>query len=229
MSYCTVTLTKENEEQRHFEFKGCDLSLLDKPYENFPPSLFIIGAHRTWTTVLAQWLILNTELEIGISREPKFLSFRPDFFKRTHIQEFAYRQYEAFFKNASGPTIDATPIYYAFGNFIITNLRYTLSESVQYMPKMVFILRNPLSRLYSQYQARKILSRTKGNDLYKTKVPSLESLIEFDLKTLRDCGMDVKLDDPYFDPRDWSDDLLYCFTEFSMPLSEMYLVKGLYA
>jgi len=229
--FCFGRLVGEDLDQRHFVFaKTCDLTPLAKPYNSFPPSVLIIGAQKGGTSALTFLLQGYTELETGRWKEIRFLSFRPDVFKTVHPGRASWLQYEALLLNASGPSIDGSPGYYTYGGYIFENLLYTIRVGLPKIPKMVFILRNPLARLYSHYNMRKVQSHNPDHRLYKTKIPSLESYIDNDLKKLRDCGMDINLNDPDFDPRTFYDeDLMWCYHKITYPLTDMHLVKGMYS
>jgi len=229
--FCFGRLIGQSLTQRSFQFSvGCDLEPIDRPYKIFPPSLLLIGAQKAGTTALTWLFRENTEMDIGYKKEIKFLSYRPDFFRLMHSQNLSYLEYQSLFVNATGPTVDGSPGYHAFGGFICQNLMYTLDVGFFRIPKMAFILRDPLSRLYSHYKMRKRWSTLVGHRLYTTTVPSLESLIEDELKKLSRCGLDINLRDPKFDPHVFYGGMqMWCYHEFVIERTDMYLVKGLYA
>jgi len=225
-------LVWETREYRSFEISNsCDMEELSKPYQNYPPSLFIIGAQRAGTTALARLIENSTVLNIGFQQETRFLSFRSDYFKIMHNQHVSKMEYYSLLSKSSGPTIDGSSEYHAFGRFFIDNLKYTANMSIDVLPKMVFILRNPLSRLYSQYKMRRRWSSELGHRLHAPVIATLESLIEEDLAKLRSCGWDIGLDDPNLDPRVVYEkpNLFWCFHEFVNKERDMYLQKGLYS
>lgn len=230
--FCFGKLIGKSIESRSFNSSdNCDMEPLAKPYKSFPPALYVIGAQKGGTSALTWLLQQNTVLDVGVRKEIRFLSFRPDYFQRMHSQDISYLEYGSLFSNSSGPTIDGSPGYHAYGGFFCQNLMFTLGVTRSEIPKMIFILRDPLSRLYSHWNMRHRWSSKKTHRLYNTKVPSLKMLIEGDLKKLSVCGLDLDLNDPNFNPRIFYNQMLmWCFHNFEVHhRTDMYLIKGLYA
>jgi len=217
--------------ERSFQFSTeCDLEPLDEPLKIFPPSLYIIGAQKAGTSALTKLMKENTVMDIGFRKEIKFLAYRPDYFRLWHNQQVSFLEYKSLFSNSTGPTIDGSPGYHAFGGYIYQNLMYTLNVGLSKIPKMVLILRDPLTRLYSHYKMRRRWSTLKTHRLYSTPLPTLRRLIADDLMKLDKCGLQIKLKDRNFNPRVfYEESYMWCYHELAIKRTDMYLIKGLYA
>jgi len=229
--YCFMRLLRQSN-YRDFALSGsCDLEPLAKPYVNFPPSFFIIGVQKGGTTALTRILRLNTVLDTGYRKEISLLKGRPDYFKKKCPHTTCYDSYKSKMSSSSGPSIDASPGYSVFGGFFIENLMHATGVTIRNMPKMVFILRNPVTRIYSHYAMLIRWSISEMDRHYKgnMKVPSLEEYIKDDLDWLGKCGLDVKLDDPNLNPRIfYSDYLMRCLFDPKLKRSPWLLIKGMY-
>jgi len=229
--FCYGRLVEWGSEGRRFELSAnCDLEPLAKPFKSFPPSVFIIGAQKAGTSAVVKLLRWNTVLETGLQKEIRYLSVRTDYFKSAGTQNQMKKNYEVLMSNSSGPTIDGSPGYHIWGGIFVANLKYATGLNMHSFPKMVFVLRDPLTRLYSHYNMRVRQSTLKWHKLYKKKVPSFEELIYSDLAMLRYCGIDVNLTDPNFDPRTlYKKRLMWCFHNPKIPKKDFFLVKGMYS
>jgi len=217
--YCILRLFGDNVNQRRFFFTDtCDMEPLAKPYKNFPPSLYLMGTQKGGTTALWHMIEFNTVIKTGgYRKESNFLAYRHEHFKRKYkySKESAYLWYSNTMSSVEGhPTMDASPGYSKYASFFIQNLKYTTDFKLEEMPKMLYILRNPLIRAYSHFNMRLRWMSGIGPKDYigLPKEITLAAALERDMFKLRSCGMDVFLNDTEIDPRKfYNQDLLSCF------------------
>lgn len=229
--FCVGRLINEGTRGRRFELsENCDLEPLAKPYKNFPPSLYIIGAQKAGTTATVWFLRTYTDLETGRTKELRFLKFRPDYFKFSGTPEEKWKEYEALVSNAKGPTIDGSPALHIWGGLFVENMKYVTNVSLHSFPKAVFILRDPLVRLYSHYNMRIKHANDNTTRVYKERIPSFMELIRPDIWSFRECGIDMYLGDSNFNPRDlYNENLMWCFHDDKFHNLDFYLAKGMYS
>jgi len=229
--FCVGRLVEGDDGDRRFELTdNCDLEPLARPYESFPPSVYVIGGQKAGTSAVTFLLEKNTELQTGYQKEIRFLKFRPDYFKFSGSPQQKYREYEALMANATGPTIDGSPSLHVWGGFFAQNLQYLTNVSLASFPKASFIMRDPLVRLYSHYKMRVSQATVVGGRVYQKRVPTLKEFIKADFKNFRRCGVNITWYDSNFDPRMfYKEDLMSCFHDPDLQHWDFYLAKGMYA
>jgi len=231
--YCLLKRFQDNRGQKKFIFlSDCDMTALAKPYRNFPPSFFIIGVQKGGTTMWWRQLKFNTVLAANYVKEAYFLLSRPaDFKSKYQTKEFAFGNYSNEMSSLEGPSMDGSAGYSRYGGLFIENLKWTIDFKFEEMPKMVFILRNPLIRLYSAWKMRLRWMNREG--IIPPNLPqfpsktTLQELLEFEMNKIRSCGLNVYLNDTEFDPRAfYSRELLLCFHD---TLRSTLLMQGMYS
>jgi len=107
------------------------------------PNLFIPGAGKSGTSSLHELLNAHPEICMSTEKEPHFWTW-PDF--ETFSQK-EFDDYAALFENKNCAYIgESSTGYMCFPNFI-----ERIQKHYSIPPKFIFIIRNPIDRIYSHY------------------------------------------------------------------------------
>lgn len=105
------------------------------------PNLFIPGAAKSGTTSLHELLDLHPDIAMSLIKEPVYWTSN-DYMSKEKIN-----WYNDLFKNSETKiTGESTTSYMYYPEFIVR-----VKEQFTEIPKLVFILRNPIDRCYSHY------------------------------------------------------------------------------
>ncbi|OUR90331.1 hypothetical protein A9Q87_13645 [Flavobacteriales bacterium 34_180_T64] len=120
------------------------------------PNLFIPGAAKSGTSTLHDLLNLHPEICMSSLKEPYFL-INTDFDQNISVYNDKYTE---LFSQKSNATYrgDSSTAYMLFPNFIERVKTHLKDE-----PKFIFVLRNPIDRIYSHYWYLKGLGSEDSN------------------------------------------------------------------
>lgn len=94
----------------------------------------------------------------------------------------------------------------------------------------MFILRDPLVRLYSNYNMRIKHASLASSRVYNKKIPSFWDIIKPDIVALRECGMEINVGDTNFNPRDiYNENVMWCFHDDKFKIQGYHFAKGMYS
>ena len=121
------------------------------------PNTFIIGAPRSGTTSLHNYLGQHPDVFMSRLKEPRYFAYRgeeveyqgpadPVTFNRSTVTE--RDEYVSLFRDAGGEAVvgETSPIYMYRADVAAANIRQTVED-----PRFIAILRNPVDRAYSDF------------------------------------------------------------------------------
>lgn len=130
------------------------------------PDIFLIGAMKAGTTTLYELMANNSDVCSVGEKEKRF--FIGSAFRKDWSQNL--KAYTHAFKGCHSPqlTIDATPGYSA-GKYslVISRMKEHYTEATLAKKRFILILREPVSRLYSEYQMAVRLCLDLDKDLVR--------------------------------------------------------------
>jgi hypothetical protein len=108
------------------------------------PNLFIPGAAKSGTSALHEYLMQHPQIFMSAEKEPHFFSYDINFQadSQSKLQEYAGR-FEA---GAGFPIRGESSTGYMVFPHVIERIQEIIPD-----PKFIFLLRNPIDRLYSHY------------------------------------------------------------------------------
>ena len=114
------------------------------------PNLLIVGAAKSGTTSLHNYLDQHPNIFMSDFKEPHFLINDIIGSKRIHNGVLSLKEYEKLFLNTNNYTYrgESSVMYLLFAQEAIENIKKYLGENV----KIIIMLRNPIERAYSGYQ-----------------------------------------------------------------------------
>ena len=114
------------------------------------PNLLIVGAAKSGTTSLHNYLNQHPSVFMCSPKEPHFLINKEIGEQRIPRGVLNIEDYKALFKEASNKMYrgESSVMYLSFPEFAIKNINKYLSKDV----KIIVMLRNPVERAYSGYQ-----------------------------------------------------------------------------
>ena len=114
------------------------------------PNLLIVGAAKSGTTSLHNYLNQHPSVFMCSPKEPHFLINKEIGEQRISKGVLNIEDYKALFKEASTKKYrgESSVMYLLFPEFAIKNIKKYLSNEV----KIIIMLRNPVERAYSGYQ-----------------------------------------------------------------------------
>jgi hypothetical protein len=114
------------------------------------PNLLIVGAAKSGTTSLHNYLNQHPDVFMCFPKEPHFLINKEIGEQRISKGVLNLEDYKSLFKGESGKRYrgESSVMYLSFPEITITNIKKYLSEDV----KIIIMLRNPVKRAYSGYQ-----------------------------------------------------------------------------
>ena len=112
------------------------------------PNFIIGGTNKAGTTSIFNYLNAHPKVCGSIIKETRF-------FQKDYIGELSQdkKTYSKYFKNCSNKCsviMEATPSYLSRGRVVAEKIKIVLGD-----PKLLFILRNPIDRLFSYYNFQK--------------------------------------------------------------------------
>ena len=113
------------------------------------PNLFIVGAQKSGTSSIHDWLCLSENVSDGLTKESHFFD---------KYYSYGYRWYYNYFKSDNKYILDSTPIY-MFDKIA----RNRLLDYLKKEDKIIIILRNPSDRALSHWMHEKKKHREKEN------------------------------------------------------------------
>ena len=119
------------------------------------PNLFVAGVPKAGTTSLFHYLALHPDVFPSSRKEPGF--FHPFKIKDMDKNLEAYKKFFAGY-SAQRYVMEATPGYFYGGKESADAINNFSPES-----KIIFVLRNPVQRLFSFYKYKKSLGHIDGN------------------------------------------------------------------
>ena len=114
------------------------------------PNLLIVGAAKSGTTSLHNYLNQHPDIFMCKPKEPHFLISKEIGINRIPNAINKKRQYIDLFKSAKNKKYvgESSVLYLAYPNISIKNIKKHLNDQV----KIIIMLRNPVQRAYSGYQ-----------------------------------------------------------------------------
>jgi hypothetical protein len=114
------------------------------------PNLLIVGAAKSGTTSLHNYLNQHPDVFMCFPKEPHFLINKEIGEQRISKGVLNLEDYKSLFKGESGKRYrgESSVMYLSFPEITIKNIKKYLSEDV----KIIIMLRNPVKRAYSGYQ-----------------------------------------------------------------------------
>ena len=134
------------------------------------PNLLIVGVSRAGTTSLFNYLSRHPEICPSATKETHYFTpLRLGNPPRTTVE-----QYAANFAHCKGEAyrLEATPNYFYGGLPVIRAINSTLSE-----PRAIVILRNPVDRVWSNYQFKVSRGRSSEDGSFETFVSRCEQVL----------------------------------------------------
>ncbi len=116
------------------------------------PNFICAGAQRSGTTSLYEILKLHPSISLSKTKEVHF-------FDKDENYKKGINWYEEFFHNNGGICGELTPDYMLY-NYVPERIKSTLGSDV----KLIFLLRNPILRAYSQFNFHLSLGVEKDTD-----------------------------------------------------------------
>lgn len=141
-------------------YGACNLDSKPEKYSSYPPTFFVIGAQKAGTSTTSFHINLYFLPQLGVRKELHFFQDRPYNFRRIwRTPERANAEYKKLFRiskkgaplDPNLPSFEATPDYLGLPKNFVYNLAWTLGKPPPQLPKMIVLMRNPLTRLYSQF------------------------------------------------------------------------------
>ncbi len=113
------------------------------------PNLLIVGAAKSGTTSLHNYLMQHPKIFMSQHKEPHFLINQEIGINRIHKAVLDINDYKNLFANTSSFKYrgESSVMYLPFFNISIKNIRKYLDKSV----KIIIMLRNPVDRAYAGY------------------------------------------------------------------------------
>lgn len=171
----------------------CDPSYLSTQHEPLP-TYIIIGAQKCGTTSLYEYISQHPLVLKGKRRETHYFDWRwnPQLQTPQEHQQYYMNFYhgDVLKKHPSIITGESTPSYLLHSNIVIPRLKMVLPSSSL---RLLVMLRNPVSRAYSQFQMAIDASgtqeqmKTRGMSSYANK--TFEEIIETEIKQCEDNGI----------------------------------------
>ncbi len=114
------------------------------------PNLLIVGAAKSGTTSLHNYLNQHSDIFMCSPKEPHFLINKEIGKQRINKGIIALKDYETLFSEKSHLKYrgESSVMYLAFPEIAIKNIKHYLDDDV----KIIIMLRNPVERAYSGYQ-----------------------------------------------------------------------------
>ena len=114
------------------------------------PNLLIVGAAKSGTTSLHNYLNQHPDVFMCFPKEPHFLINKEIGEQRISKGVLNLEDYKSLFEGKSGKRYrgESSVMYLSFPEITIKNIKKYLSEEV----KIIIMLRNPVKRAYSGYQ-----------------------------------------------------------------------------
>ena len=114
------------------------------------PNLLIVGAAKSGTTSLHNYLNQHPDIFMSSHKEPHFLINKEIGEKRIPNGIANMEDYSQLFKGYSHKKYrgESSVMYLSFPEFTVRNIKKYLSEDI----KIIIMLRNPAERAYSGYQ-----------------------------------------------------------------------------
>lgn len=114
------------------------------------PNLLIVGAAKSGTTSLHNYLNQHPDIFMCSPKEPHFLINKEIGKQRIHQGVVALKDYESLFgaKDYLKYRGESSVMYLSFPEIAIKNIKHYLDDNV----KIIIMLRNPIERAYSGYQ-----------------------------------------------------------------------------
>jgi hypothetical protein len=108
------------------------------------PNFFIVGAPKSGTTALSEYLRSHPNLFMSHPKEPHY--FAKDFWQRTYRYVKALDEYLELFKECTGEhlAVGEASVWYLYSSVAIRNIRQ-FNENA----KIIVMLRNPIDMTYS--------------------------------------------------------------------------------
>ena len=124
------------------------------------PNLLIVGAAKSGTTSLHNYLNQHPSVFMCSPKEPHFLINKEIGEQRIPKGILNIEDYKALFKEASNKLYrgESSVMYLLFSEFTVKNINKYLSKDV----KIIIMLRNPVERAYSGYQHIKRYNLTES-------------------------------------------------------------------
>ena len=114
------------------------------------PNLLIVGAAKSGTTSLHNYLNQHPDIFMCSPKEPHFLINKEIGKQRIHKGVIDFKDYESLFveKDHLKYRGESSVMYLSFPEIAIKNIKHYLDDDV----KIIIMLRNPVERAYSGYQ-----------------------------------------------------------------------------
>ena len=114
------------------------------------PNLLIVGAAKSGTTSLHNYLNQHPDIFMCSPKEPHFLINKEIGTKRIHNGVIDLKDYKSLFgeKDHLKYRGESSVMYLSFPDLAIKNIKHYLDDDV----KIIIMLRNPIERAYSGYQ-----------------------------------------------------------------------------
>ena len=114
------------------------------------PKLLIVGAAKSGTTSLHNYLNQHPDIFMCSPKEPHFLINKEIGKQRIHKGIIDFKDYKSLFfeKDHLKYRGESSVMYLSFPELAIKNIKYYLHDDV----KIIIMLRNPIERAYSGYQ-----------------------------------------------------------------------------
>lgn len=106
------------------------------------PNLFIPGAGKSGTSSLHEYLNLHTDIFMSKKKEPHFFSHDERYFNKNELEKY-YKLFDEG-KNAKYRGESST------GYMVFPNTIDRIKKNIE-NPKFIFVLRNPIDRIFSHY------------------------------------------------------------------------------
>ena len=114
------------------------------------PNLLIVGAAKSGTTSLHNYLNQHPDIFMCSPKEPHFLINKEIGKQRIHKGIIDFRDYESLFNEKAYLKYrgESSVMYLSFPEIAIKNIKHYLDDDI----KIIIMLRNPVERAYSGYQ-----------------------------------------------------------------------------
>ena len=114
------------------------------------PNLLIVGAAKSGTTSLHNYLNQHPDIFMCSPKEPHFLINKEIGKQRIHKGIIDFKDYESLFNEKAHLKYrgESSVMYLSFPEIAIKNIKHYLDDDI----KIIIMLRNPVERAYSGYQ-----------------------------------------------------------------------------
>jgi hypothetical protein len=114
------------------------------------PNLLIVGAAKSGTTSLHNYLNQHPDIFMCSPKEPHFLINKEIGEQRIHKGIIDFKDYESLFNEKAHLKYrgESSVMYLSFPEIAIKNIKHYLDDDI----KIIIMLRNPVDRAYSGYQ-----------------------------------------------------------------------------